>query len=148
MSEIIVTWANGVRATLAAAFPNADVRIGEPDEDETENQRDKDLILIWLGAWGALQRDIALADPNLQIRYLPSRSRKQPRRTTPDDPAVIYQALEDVMAALKPYRKFGDLAPRVAAYISSAQPVTQPKGSWYAQFTMTGSSAHLATEAA
>lgn len=148
MSEIINTWVAGVKSKLQTAFPHAEVRVGEPDEEDTENQRDRDLILVWLGTWGAQQRDIALADPNLQIRYLPTRSRKQPRRESPDDPAVVYQALEDVMTALKPYRRFGDLAPRVAAYISAAQPVTQPKGNWYAQLTMTGASAHLATEAA
>lgn len=147
MTAVLVTWTEGVKTYLAGQFPAADVRIGEPDETETQNQRDKDLILIWLGEWNALSSDIALASPNLQIRWLPAKSRKLPRRETPNDPAVLYQAMEDLMVAMKEKRKFGDLAPRVACYVSSGRVVTQPKANWYMQVTLQGSSAHLAVDA-
>jgi len=148
VSAILVTWVGGVKSILQAAFPAVEVRIGEPDEEDTQNQREKDLILVWLGAWDELQRDIALAAPNVQIRYLPTKSRKQGRDATPDDPTDLYQALEDVMVAMKPHRAFGAVAPRVACHISAGRAVTQPKGSWYVQFTLQGNSAHLATGAA
>lgn len=145
---MLVTWTEGVKTYLAAQFPTADVRVGEPDETDTQNQRETDLILVWLGEWNELAADMAIAAPNLQIRWLPSRSRKQPRRENPDDPAVLYQAMEDLMVAMKAVRKFGDIAPRVACHVSSAKVTTQPKGNWFMQATLLGSSAHLAVDAA
>lgn len=148
MSSVIVTWVEGVKTYLATQFADADIRIGEPDVDDTQNQREKDLILIWLGDWNELASDMALAAPYLLIRWLPAKSRKQPRRENPNDPTVLYQAMEDLMVAMKTKGRFGDIAPRVACHISSAKCVTKPAGSWYVEATLLASSAHLAVSAA
>lgn len=145
---VIAEWLQGVQEYLADEFPTHTVRIGEPDEEDTQNQRDEDLILIWWEVSDQYARDIALATPIMFIRWLPTKSRKAPRTTNPDDPIVLAEAAEALMVAMKAKRRFGDFAEHVACHVSSVRPVTKPKGSWYVQATVQGVSPNLATSAA
>lgn len=148
MTSILVTWVDGVVAYLQAQFTTADVRVGEPDPENSQNQRDNDLICVWMPGFDELQRDIGLATPSLTVRWYPAKSRKQGRAHNPDDPRTLYQIAEDLMVAMNEKRRFGDFADRVACHVSACKPVTQPEGNWYVEATVLGVSKNLAVDSA
>lgn len=139
MSNLITDWRVAVQDYLAAQFPAADVRGGRYD---SVNRTKQDIIVVWWPGWPALQRDIALANPTLMIRYMPKLS-KQPNRETPYDRSALEQAAADVMVAMQPMRKAGDFTDGVACYVASAIP-NDRQDEWWVDFVVQGYAQHLA----
>jgi hypothetical protein len=122
MSDNIITaWREAVQAYLTAQFPEAEVLGGKRDGVS----RDKARICVWWPGWPALQRDIALANPTLLLRFFPALS-KQPSATSPRDEAPLEQAAVDLMVAMAAKRKAGDFVADLACYVSSCVPNDDP----------------------
>lgn len=147
--SLITEWREAVQARLETQLSGVTVVGGPPDPTFTQNQGKQPVVHVWWPGWQALQSDLAMAQPTLLVRWYPVKSHKAGTMTgNPDDPAALEDAAVQLMLAMEPVRKFGDLVARVACYISSVAPVTAPPGAWYTEAVVQGITAHLAVSAA
>lgn len=82
---------------LAAAFPTAEVASGE----RSGVSLDKDRINVFAGPWRKDSGRAVVAQPTMIVRYWPARG-EQPATATPHDPDELDDALDALLAALRP----------------------------------------------
>lgn len=144
MSSLITDWRKAIEAHLRSELDGVEVLPG--GQREGPNRRDKPAVCVFWPEWRAVDRDIALADPHLEIRYWPPISRLQ-KNQNPRDPEPLEQAAVTIMLAFRDKRKVGDFVENLACYIQTATPNYDPD-EWRVDFRVQSVTLHLATRAA
>lgn len=117
-------WLTGVKTYLATEFPSCEVVLGE--RKDRRWQGEQDLIAVWWPGWDELTRDVALAQPTLQLRYFPAKS-KQPALDTPHDPTDLVVAGDLLLAAFpRPTTVPGFFTDGLACRLSTLRPNYAP----------------------
>lgn len=118
-------------AHLAATFPEAEVAPGR----RIGVSRDKDRIAVFNPGFPATRPDLAFSNPQIVVRYFVSRS-KQPDTEASPDPAGLYDAQEDLLAAFQGKDVTGSFAPNFAC-VAFETTVDDTPEEWMVELTIT-----------
>jgi len=120
-TRTITEWRLAVMNHLRATFPHPAEIDGRP-RDDVVSRRDNDLVCVWWPGWQVIERDTTLAQPRLQIRAWPGRSRLKAPAQTDEGTSLEELGMKLLLAFPRSTQAGGFFVPNLACRLIRAVP--------------------------